>query len=87
MTRHTVAETRDKLLAPLAGGRNAVVDLSQVDELDHAGLEIMLLAKIEAMSRGRAVSFINHSRAVLSTLESSDLTHVFCDTAHFAGEA
>lgn len=84
MTRCTVAETRDKLLAPLAGKGMAVVDLSQVSELDHAGVEVMLLAKIEAMARGRALRFVNHSRAVLETLESCDLTAFFCDPALLA---
>lgn len=79
MTRCTVAETRDKLLAPLQGKSGAVVDLSQVSELDHAGVELMLLAKIEAMARGRRLRFVNHSPAVMNTLESCDLMAVFCD--------
>jgi anti-sigma B factor antagonist len=79
MTIFTAADIRERLLAPLLSCQQLVVDLSQVSELDSAGLQLMVLAKREASSLGKDIHFVEHSSAVLDVLELCELTRYFGD--------
>ncbi|BCJ56204.1 hypothetical protein Asp14428_76790 [Actinoplanes sp. NBRC 14428] len=48
LTIMTAAEQKERLLAALQGSGGLRVDLSGVEELDTAGLQILLLARREA---------------------------------------
>jgi anti-anti-sigma factor len=79
MTIFTAAETKERLLAPLSGCQQMDVDLSQVSELDSAGLQLMILAKREATAMGKDIRFAGHSPAVLDVLELCGLAGYFGD--------
>lgn len=68
-TIFTAAEWRRQLLEALDAGLEAEVDLSQVGEIDSAGLQLMVAAKREAAQRGQRLDFIGHSPAVVELLE------------------
>ena len=69
LTIQTAAEDRATLLAALSGGDDdLVLDLSDVTELDTAGLQVLLLAKREAALRGRRMHLIALGPAVLEVL-------------------
>ena len=65
----TAAELRLQLLEALAGNPDLEVDLSQVNEIDSAGLQLMLAAKREAAVRKQTLQFTGHSPAVFEALE------------------
>ncbi|MFZ2269909.1 MAG: STAS domain-containing protein [Azonexus sp.] len=65
----TAAELRLQLLEALAGNPELEVDLTQVSEIDSAGLQLMLAAKREAATRQQTLQFTGHSPAVFDALE------------------
>jgi anti-anti-sigma factor len=79
MTIFTAGEIKGRLLAPLPDCQQITVDLSQVSEMDSAGLQLMILAKREAGALGKEISFVAHSPAVLDVLELSRMTGYFGD--------
>ncbi|MFZ1767405.1 MAG: STAS domain-containing protein, partial [Candidatus Nitrotoga sp.] len=48
MTIYTAAEIKDELMAHMAQPCEREIDLSEVSEMDSAGLQILILAKREA---------------------------------------
>jgi anti-sigma B factor antagonist len=79
LTIFTAAEMKPYLLAFLNSGDELELDLSQVAEIDTAGLQILILIKREAAQQGKTLSFSMHSRAVLEILELANLTTAFGD--------
>lgn len=55
------------------------IDLSNVTEIDSAGLQLMVLAKIEALGRGKNIHFTRHSDPVLDLIDLCDLAGFFGD--------
>lgn len=78
-TIFTAQAVQAELLTALEGGGDVDVDLSQVSEMDSAGLQLMLAAKRSALTRGQALRFSGHSKAVVDTLDLCDLTGHFGD--------
>jgi anti-anti-sigma factor len=72
----TVAEAKLALLPLLAGESELAVDLSAVEKMDCAGLQLLLLLKQAMNSR---VQFINHSTPVRNLLRLSHTEHYFGD--------
>jgi anti-anti-sigma factor len=87
MTIFTAADTKERLLAPLANCRQIDVDLSQVSEIDSAGLQLMILVKREATALGKDIRFIAHSPAVVDVLELCGLMGYFGDPVVMASAA
>jgi len=79
MTIFVAQELKLELQAPLSNASEIEMDLSQVTEIDAAGLQLMLAAKIESIARGIKLRFINHSATVQELLELSDLVGFFGD--------
>lgn len=79
MTIYTAAEHKDQLLAFIESGHALEINLSQVSELDTAGLQLLILAKQEAVHSQKKLRFIMHSNAVLDVLELANLTSAFGD--------
>jgi anti-anti-sigma factor len=55
------------------------VDLSNVTEIDTAGLQLMVMAKREAASQSKRLHFSGHSGPVLDLIDLCDLTGFFGD--------
>lgn len=70
----TAAELRLQLLEALATGTELEVDLSQVSEIDSAGLQLLIAAKRDAAARQQTLRFTDHSPAVFEMLELCKLT-------------
>jgi anti-anti-sigma factor len=87
MTIYTALDIKGQLMSPLDTCRQIEVDLSQVTEMDSAGLQLMLLAKREATAHGKEVRFVAHSPAVMDVLELSQLTAYFGDPVVMASSA
>jgi anti-sigma B factor antagonist len=79
MTIFTAQDIKQRLLAQLSCCRQVNVNLSQVSEMDSAGLQLMILAKREANAMGKEIRFVAHSPTVVDVLEMCRLTGYFGD--------
>ncbi len=78
-TIFNAAVLRDRLLGAFDGAREIDVDLSQVTEIDSAGVQLMIAAKREAAARAVALRFSGHSPAVVEVLDLYELPAYFGD--------
>jgi anti-sigma B factor antagonist len=79
LTIYTAAETREKFAALLQTEQPIEIDLSQVSEIDTAGLQLLLLARREASAREKTLTFTDPSAAVQSCWQLCNF-----ETAHVA---
>lgn len=79
LTIYTAADWKGRLYDPIARGDDLELDLSAVQELDTAGLQLLIMAKKEAAARSQQLLLSNHSRAVQEIFE-------LCGVAAFFGD-
>jgi len=79
LTIFTAAELRHQLLDALETGAKVEVDLSEVSEMDSAGMQLMVAAKREAGHRNLQLRFTGHSLAVVEQLELCGVSGHFGD--------
>lgn len=79
MTIFSAQELKEALLSPLTDNDDVEVDLSAVSEIDSAGLQIMLLLKLEALVLNKMLRFTVHSAAVREIIDLCDLGAFFGD--------
>lgn len=79
MTIYEAAALKTSLLTALKEAPMLELDLSGIEELDTAGLQLLLLLKQEAQAEGQHVRFIQHSPAVREVLDLCDLAAIFGD--------
>ena len=70
---------RLELLEAMSKGTELDVDLSQVSEIDCAGLQLMIAAKRDAANQNFTLSFTHHSPAVFDALELCKLSSLLGD--------
>jgi len=87
MTIYRAHELMQELI-PAVGNtsRHAVLDLSQVTELDTAGLQILLMAHRTAMARGMRLAVTHPSECVSEVLDLCNLSALLRDDDHSAAE-
>jgi anti-anti-sigma factor len=78
-TIYNAAKYKEDYLSQLSLSQGLEVDLAQVEEIDSAGLQILMLLKREADATGKALQLVNHSRAVVEVFELLDLAGYFGD--------
>lgn len=86
LTIYEAAESKSALLGELDADHVLDVDLSEVSELDTAGLQLLLMLKLEAQRTEKRLHFVGHSRAVLRVIDLYNLAGVFGDPVVFSGE-
>ncbi len=79
LTIYTVLELKDKLLTGLSATEELELDLSEVDEIDAAGLQLLVMIKRQAAVLDKVVRFIGHSPVVVDLLDLSGLAGFFGD--------
>jgi len=79
MTIYTALEQKNALSQHLNADHEIQVDLSEVSEIDSAGLQVLLFLKQEASSKNIILSLTHHSQAVVEVLELLNLTAHFGD--------
>ncbi len=63
------------------------IDLSGVTEIDTAGVQLLMLAKQEALSQQRELRLVGHSPAVLEVFELLNVAAYFSDPLVMAARA
>jgi anti-sigma B factor antagonist len=71
LTVYTVADYQKAILASSSAEGNIEVDLSQVDELDTCGLQLLAALGRYASDAGNGLTCVNPSEQVAETLELS----------------
>lgn len=79
MTIFTAQDLKDELLVSLAQCQAGEINLAGVSEIDSAGLQLLVMLKVEARVNGKTLAFTGHSRAVLEMLDLCDLEGFFGD--------
>ena len=73
LTIYNAAELSAELLPRLGATPQMQIDLSQITEMDGAGLQLLIMVTREASKAGTALTLTGHSKAVLETLQLSGL--------------
>jgi anti-anti-sigma factor len=84
LTVSSVQDIRAALAAVVVEHDETEIDLGSIEEIDSAGLQLMLIAK---RSEGRTVRFVNHSDAVLRLLDLANLGAALGDPVLIACKA
>lgn len=79
MTIYSAAEHKRNLHGLLLNNKCLRLDLSAVDEIDSAGLQLLIFLKREATRLDVELSLVSHSPAVLEVLELLNLGKQFGD--------
>ena len=88
LTIYAAAEAKARLGPYLeAAAEPLELDLSGIEELDTAGIQVLLWLKREARARGAVVPFAHHSPAVLEVYDRLNLAGAFGDVIVIAPNA
>jgi anti-sigma B factor antagonist len=79
LTIYHAASAKAALLAALAKANVLEVDLAGVDEIDTAGMQILILLKREAAKAGKQLRLQQHSPASMEVLDNYRLGAYFGD--------
>jgi len=79
MTIYAAAAGKDKLLDALDGADALEIDLSEVVEMDTAGVQLLVLLRREALLARKPMSLSGHSPAVLEVFDRYRLAAFFGD--------
>lgn len=69
VTVYEAPQLRQQLLSALQGGRDLELDLAAVEEIDTAGIQLLLLAQREALDAGRRCTVLAASAAVREAVQ------------------
>lgn len=81
LTIYTAAERKELLLELLPLAQEVEMDLGGVDELDTAGLQLLVMIKQESVRQGSSLILSNPSAAVINALDLSGLYSLFDESA------
>jgi anti-sigma B factor antagonist len=79
LTIYAASAARDGLLTALAGAAELEVDLAAVEEMDTAGVQVLVLLKREAALAGARLTFTGVGPAVQDALDRLGLAADFAD--------
>lgn len=79
LTIYTALELKDKLLVGLSTTEELELDLSGVEEIDGAGLQLLVMIKQQTAALGKVLRFTGHSPVVVELLDLSGLAGFFGD--------
>ncbi|ELX12065.1 putative STAS domain-containing protein [Janthinobacterium sp. HH01] len=79
MTIYRAADLKTTVLEALRKTQVLEIDLSGITELDTAGLQVLMLAKLTANADQRELRLLQHSPAVVEIFEMLDMGAFFGD--------
>lgn len=79
LTIYHALEQKERLTLALEGADGLELDLSQVGEIDTAGLQLLIFAKREAARLDKTLTIVAHSSAVHQALDFCNLVGYFGD--------
>jgi anti-sigma B factor antagonist len=79
MTISTAVALKNDLMKHIAQPSEREIDLSEVTEMDSAGMQLLILAKRDATQHNTPLRLTGHSRAVLEVIDTYNLAAFFGD--------
>lgn len=79
MTIYEAAETKELFEKTLFDNDDINVNLTNVSEIDSAGLQLMVSLKKAASKSEKTVTYVSHSQAVIDLLDLFNMTSHFGD--------
>lgn len=79
LTIYNALKLKQQLVLALEHGNALELDLSQVTEIDTAGLQLLILAKREAARKNKQLAIVAHNPVIRQTLD-------FCNLASYFGD-
>lgn len=79
MTIFNAIDQKMQMLSFLQSGDELALDLSKVEEIDSAGLQLLIIAKRTALAANKVLRFVRHSKTVLEALTFANLLTGFGD--------
>jgi anti-anti-sigma factor len=76
---YSATELKDQLLGHLEQCCQLEINLSEIEEIDTAGLQLLVLLKREAKLSGKILTLVSHSVATLEVLELLKMEAYFGD--------
>lgn len=86
LTIYNATAMKQVLLDPLGQASELELDLSQVEEMDSAGLQLLVLLKREAGAAGKRVNLSGHSAAVIRVFDLYNMAAYFGDPLVISAE-
>lgn len=77
LTIYTALSQMKQLMQVIAQQTVIEVDLSRVTEIDTAGLQLLVLAKLESLRRNLPLNISGHTRPVLDVIDLCNLSGFF----------
>ena len=87
MTVNTAAKLKKELMKHMAKPCEREIVLSEVSEMDTAGIQLLVLAKREAILNNTPLRLTDHSPAVLGVIDTYNLAAYFGDPIWIQGSA
>ena len=87
MTIFRASELRAVIMPMIDNNDEIEIDLSRVTEVDGAGMQLMISAKLESILRGKNLHYFGHSKPVLDMIDLCDLGRFFGDQVVFSSPA
>lgn len=78
-TAQPLKESLLETISAAGSDEEIIIDLSEVADIDTAGLQLMLMAKREATALGKILHFVRHSDEVLDLIDLCNLASEFGD--------
>jgi anti-sigma B factor antagonist len=79
LTIYEAQAAKEVLVDALGAAAELDIDLSQVTEIDTAGMQLLVLLKREAQQRGKPLTLSAHSQASLDVIDRYNLGGYFGD--------
>jgi anti-anti-sigma factor len=79
LTIYTAGQAKQEIPSQLAKHDSVELDLSGVEELDTAGVQVLLWLKRCAAAEGKHLPFVFHSAAVVAVFDLLDMGGMFGD--------
>lgn len=76
MNIYRASELKEKLYLTFMEGKEIVMDLSQVSEIDSSGIQLLIVALLEAGRRKIKISFLNPSAVIVDILMLTRLNKI-----------
>jgi anti-anti-sigma factor len=80
MTIYTAAELKAGLVDVLSKCNEIEIDLAGVTEIDTAGQQLLVMAKLESLLRDKVLRLVHHSQVVVDIIDLYGLAGFFGDS-------
>jgi anti-sigma B factor antagonist len=77
MTIYNVLEHKDKLYPYLKNEHGLQIDLSNVSEIDSAGMQLLIFLKYQSQIEKKEIIFIEHSESVIEVIKIFNFSSFF----------